>query len=125
MRKSKESYNRGKIDELLNKVGLNGYRKRKINELSVGEKQRVSIARALIKNLSALLADEPTGNFIVKILEISSSFTNRGGIGISMNIFRTIQSSLENSMTVYFLTGSNLFDLYGTYQHVAQSTALK
>ena len=59
---SKESYNRSKIDELLNQVGLNGYGKRKINELSGGEKQRVSIARALIKNPSVLLADEPTGN---------------------------------------------------------------
>lgn len=56
--------------------------------------------------------------------KISSSFTGHGGIGISMNILDAVQSSLENSMTVYFLTGSNPFDLYGTYQHAAQSTTL-
>lgn len=57
--------------------------------------------------------------------KISSSFTNgRGGIGISMNILDAVQNSLENSMTVYFLTGANPFELYGTYQHAAQSTTL-
>lgn len=57
--------------------------------------------------------------------KISSSFTGHGGIGISMNILDAVQNSLENSMTVYFLTGSNPFELYGTYQHAAQSTTLK
>lgn len=53
---------KGKVDNLLNDLGLSGYGKRKINELSGGEKGRVAIARAIIKNPSVILADEPTGN---------------------------------------------------------------
>lgn len=53
---------KGKIDNILNDIGLSGYGKRRINELSGGEKGRVAIARAIIKNPNVILADEPTGN---------------------------------------------------------------
>lgn len=48
------------IDEILDKVGLSGFENRKIKYLSGGEKQRVSIARAIAKDCKVILADEPT-----------------------------------------------------------------
>ncbi len=46
----------------LAQVGLNGYETHRASELSSGQKQRLSIARALAKNTGIIVADEPTGN---------------------------------------------------------------
>jgi lipoprotein-releasing system ATP-binding protein len=47
---------------ILERVGLAGRLAHKPGELSGGEQQRVSVARAVVLSPRALLADEPTGN---------------------------------------------------------------
>lgn len=52
----------GRAKELLTRLGLADRMEHKPSELSGGEQQRVSVARALINEPRLILADEPTGN---------------------------------------------------------------
>ena len=52
----------GRLEELLDVLGLKERRRHLPNQLSGGQQQRTSIGRALITSPAVLLADEPTGN---------------------------------------------------------------
>ena len=52
----------GRIDALLESLGVAHVASRKPPEMSIGEQQRVAVARALAHRPELLFADEPTGN---------------------------------------------------------------
>ena len=79
---------------LLRKVGLTSRSNHYPSQLSGGEKQRVSIARALINDPQIILADEPTGSLDLK--------TAKG-------IFELLKNQINPNRLIIFATHNRFF----------------
>ena len=83
-----------KASKLLKKVGLSNRLNHYPSELSGGEKQRVSIARALINNPQIILADEPTGSLDFQTAK---------------EIFKLIKNQINSERIIIFATHNRFF----------------
>jgi putative ABC transport system ATP-binding protein len=84
---------------VLNEVGLAGLEKRRIYHLSVGQRQRVCVARVLFMEPKIILADEPTAS-----LDFESAKT----------VYNSIEKCRDNGSTVIFASHDRLFDNFKT-----------
>ena len=83
-----------KAKSLLKKFGLLNRSDHYPSELSGGEKQRVSIARALINDPQIILADEPTGSLDLDTAKI---------------IFETLKNQINKDRLIIFATHNRFF----------------
>tara|TARA_B100001121_G_scaffold19435_1_gene15342 strand:- start:1985 stop:2455 length:471 start_codon:yes stop_codon:yes gene_type:complete len=83
-----------KAKKLLKKTGLLSRADHYPSQLSGGEKQRVSIARALINDPEIVLADEPTGSLDLKTAK---------------EIFKILKNQINNNRLIIFATHNRFF----------------
>ena len=83
-----------KAQNLLKKVGLSNRSEHYPSQLSGGEKQRISIARALINDPQIILADEPTGSLDLE--------TAKG-------IFDILKKQVNSNRIIIFATHNRFF----------------
>ena len=83
-----------KAKNLLKKVGLSNRLDHYPSQLSGGEKQRISIARAVINNPQIILADEPTGSL---------------DFDTAKEIFQLLKSQLNSDRLIIFATHNRFF----------------
>lgn len=73
---------KNRIQEVLDTVGMSDKAEKFPHELSGGEQQRVSIARALLNHPKIIVADEPTGNLDIEnsvaIVNLLNSIRSKG-----------------------------------------------
>ncbi|MEW6117302.1 MAG: ABC transporter ATP-binding protein [Nitrospirota bacterium] len=81
-----------RIESIIDRVGLGDRSRHTPSQLSGGEMQRVTIARALVNNPEVILADEPTGNLDTENSE---------------RIFELLTSLHKNGLTVVMITHNN------------------
>ncbi|MBI5724270.1 MAG: ABC transporter ATP-binding protein [Planctomycetes bacterium] len=78
----------GRADELFGTLGIAHVVGKKPGQMSIGEQQRVAVARALAHNPDILLADEPTGNLdsqnAARLLELLREINRSRGQTILM-----------------------------------------
>ena len=88
-----------KVPAVLSMVGLSKKRDAFPTELSGGEQQRVSIARAIVNSPSLLIADEPTGNLdpetSLEIMDILSDISRAGTTIVMATHARDIVDSMK------------------------------
>lgn len=87
-----------RAETLLRQVGLERRLTHRPGQLSGGEKQRVSFARALANNPKAIFADEPTANLdsrqSANLLELIADLREQFGTAV---VIATHQTALEQS----------------------------
>ncbi|MGI6160767.1 MAG: ABC transporter ATP-binding protein [Christensenellales bacterium] len=95
-------------DEMLEKVGLLERKNNFPSQLSGGEQQRVSIARALAKNPKLLLCDEPTGaldyNTGKQILQLLQDTCRRDNITVLIITHNSALSPMADKV-IHFKSG--------------------
>lgn len=95
--KSKKEIRR-KVPKILALVGLDERANNYPNEISGGEQQRVSIARALVNSPSLIIADEPTGNLDVETSqEVMNLFDKINKMGTTI-VMVTHSEKIVNDM---------------------------
>ncbi len=87
-----------KVPKILEIVGLKDRANNYPNEISGGEQQRVSIARALVNSPSLIIADEPTGNLDVETSnEVMKLFEDINKMGTTI-VMVTHSEKIVNDM---------------------------
>jgi len=101
--KNEQHHKRERVEDVIEKVGLNGKEKHRPAELSGGQQQRVAIARAIVNQPKLIIADEPTGALDSKTSkEIMDIFTKLNQDGTTIIMVTHDEEVAEYAMrTVY------------------------
>ncbi|MEO9482220.1 MAG: ABC transporter ATP-binding protein [Ekhidna sp.] len=94
-----------RLDEVLSRLGIKELANRKIHQISQGQAQRVSIARAVINSPKLLLADEPTASLddenCKKVIDLLKSQAEETGATLIVATHdQRVKSEFKNQLSL-------------------------
>lgn len=96
--------------QLMLELGIDGYRNKKIENLSGGEKQRVAIARALVNDPQIIIADEPTGNLDSEnMINVVTRLKKENAEGKTIIVVTHDMKVADYADKVYFINNGELY----------------
>jgi ABC-2 type transport system ATP-binding protein len=95
----------GRSDELLERVGLHGAEKRRVKDYSLGMRQRLGIAQALLGDPSVLILDEPANGLdpvgIRWMRGLLRDFAAAGGtVLVSSHLLREVEATVDRLVVI-------------------------
>jgi ABC-2 type transport system ATP-binding protein len=93
-----------RIDEMIERTGLQSHRLKRISELSKGYRQRVGLAQAMLHNPEVLILDEPTSgldpNQIVEIRDLIKALGREKTVIFSTHILGEVEAVCDRAIII-------------------------
>jgi sodium transport system ATP-binding protein len=110
-----------RVDELFNRLDMNGFRDRRCDKLSTGMKQKTSIARTLVHDPPVMIFDEPTNGLDIMTARAITDFIRECRERDKTVIFSThIMSEVEKLCDVIGIIQSGKLLAEGTLEQLRQ-----
>ena len=115
------------VERCLETVGLTDLAKRRINELSGGQLQRVFLAKTLAQDPQIILLDEPTNHLDVKhqveLIEHLKKWAESGDHAV-IGVFHDISLAMQLSDKIMFMRDGNL-EAFGAMENIVSRKLLQ
>ena len=95
---------KSRVEEVIKQCGIDGFLKRRVDKLSTGQKQRLSIAVALLPNPKLLICDEPQNGLdaegVIWFRKLIRNHADKGGSVLLATHFLSEMEKMADCLTI-------------------------
>lgn len=118
----------GKVEEIIDLVGITPEKNKKISQLSKGYKQRVGLAQAILHEPNLLILDEPTNgldpNQIVEIRNVIKEIGKEKTVILSTHIMQEVEALCSRVILIHngnIVQDTDIANFKGKFQNLEEA----